>query len=132
MSDLPKPPKRPCGSCPYRKDVPSGVWDKSEYLKLLKYDGEIIDQLMNGGTGLFMCHQRDGCLCGGWVQAHGSDNLLALRMNAIDPSTFGYQSDVPTFSSGAEACAHGMRDVATPSSEAQKLIGKISRLPGVR
>lgn len=28
------PRKTPCASCPYRKDVPSGVWEASEYEKL--------------------------------------------------------------------------------------------------
>ena len=40
MTNLPapQPAKNPCGSCPYRKDVPSGVWAVSEYLKLVEYD----------------------------------------------------------------------------------------------
>ena len=32
------PAKSPCGSCPYRQDVPSGVWAASEYEKLPAYD----------------------------------------------------------------------------------------------
>jgi hypothetical protein len=36
---------RPCASCPYRKDVPSGIWAAHEYTKLLAYDGDILDQL---------------------------------------------------------------------------------------
>lgn len=77
-TDLPKPPKVPCGTCPYRRDVPSGVWAAEEYDKLPGYDGDVPDQLRAGAMGLFMCHQRDGCLCGGWLMAHGPDNLLAL------------------------------------------------------
>jgi hypothetical protein len=57
--------KAPCKSCPYRRDVPSGIWHSSEYDKLPQYDGEIVDQLMKGGQALFDCHQRDGNLCAG-------------------------------------------------------------------
>jgi hypothetical protein len=37
MSINPPAPK-PCESCPYRKDVPSGVWSEGEYRKLPQYD----------------------------------------------------------------------------------------------
>lgn len=129
-SSLPKPPRRPCGSCPYRKDVPSGIWAAEEYAKLTAYDGETGEQLQKGALGLFMCHQRDGCLCGGWLQTHDTDHLLALRINRVDPSAFGYQSDVETFASGAEAAAHGMRDIEDPSPEAQRLMEKLGPLVG--
>lgn len=132
MTDLPKPPKRPCGSCPYRKDVPSGVWAGEEYAKLRKFDGEPVEQFMNGGTALFMCHQRDGCLCGGWLQAHGTDNLMALRMHPVDESAWGYTSDVECFSSGAEAAAHGMRDIEHVGEAARALQSKIVKLPGIK
>jgi len=116
---------RPCASCPYRKDVPSGIWDQHEYAKLPAFDGEMGEQAMKGGFGLFMCHQRDGNLCAGWIATHGPDNLLALRLNAVDPSTFDYTTDVPVFSSGAEAHAHGMRDIAKPGVKAQRLMAKL-------
>lgn len=124
MTDLPKPPKRPCGSCPYRRDVPSGIWSAYEYRKLPAYDNETMGQPF----GLFMCHQRDGCLCGGWLQTHDTDHLLALRFRQVDPSAFTYQSDIPTFASGAEAAAHGMRDIDNPSPEARRLIEKLHPL----
>lgn len=121
---LPKPPKRPCGSCPYRKDVPSGVWHPDEYQKLSQYDGQTWEQLPN----LFMCHQRDGCLCGGWLQTHGTDDLLALRLHEVDESAYGYQSDVPTFASGNEAALHGMKEIRNPGPEALAMQGKLLRL----
>jgi len=121
MTDLPKPPKRPCGSCPYRRDVPSGIWDASEYEKLPQYDGEIIAQFMKGGTALFMCHQQDGCLCGGWLQTHGADDLAALRLCAVDEAAYGYTSDVEVFATGAEAAAHGMAEIDAPGLEADKM-----------
>lgn len=116
-------PKCPCGSCPYRTDVASGVWAQDEYEKLPKYDGEIIDQLQSGSTGVFLCHQKDGRLCAGWLACHGTDNLLALRLHRdLDPAVFDYATDVPVFSSGAEAAAHGMRDIEKPGEKASRTI----------
>ncbi len=123
----PRPSAAPCGTCPYRRDVPSGVWDESEYAKLPLYDGETFEQIMKGGTGLFFCHQNDGHLCAGWVGCHDTSQLLALRFNPVDPSTFDYQSPVPLFASGAEAAAHGLADVASPSPAARVAIGKLAR-----
>lgn len=128
MNALPKPPKRPCGSCPYRQDVPSGVWEAHEYLKLPDYDGDVPDQLRSGAWGVFMCHQRDGCLCAGWLACHGSDNLLALRLQPVDPSAYGYTTDVPVWSSGREACLHGIKEIANPGPDAQRLIDKVGSL----
>jgi hypothetical protein len=130
--ELPKPPKRPCGSCPYRKDVPSGVWAAEEYAKLPQYDGDTGEQFMKGAVALFMCHQRDGCLCGGWLQTHGADHLAALRVRAVDPSAYGYQSDVETFARGEEAMLHGLADIDSPSDKALKISSKIAPLVGRR
>jgi len=120
---------RPCASCPYRKDAPSGLWVEAEYDKLPAYDGEIVEQLMQGAIGVFLCHQRDGHLCAGWVAAHGPHDLLALRLAAgkqeVDPSVFDYETDVPVFSSGAEARAYGIADIEAPGLKARRLIGKL-------
>lgn len=125
MTDLPKPSAAPCGTCPYRRDVPAGIWDASEYDKLPRYDGGTIDQLMAGGVGLFFCHQNDGHLCAGWAGCHDTDELLALRMHPVDPSTFGYVSPVPLFDSGAEAAAHGLSGVDAPDDSARRAIAKL-------
>lgn len=119
------PPKRPCGSCPYRRDVPAGVWAAEEYAKLPQYDRETWAQ----PHGLFMCHQRDGCLCGGWLAAHDRDHLLALRLAApdLDPSVWSYDPGVPVFGSGAEAAAHGAAGIDNPSPEARKVIAGLIR-----
>jgi hypothetical protein len=130
-ADLPRPAKAPCKSCPYRKDVPSGVWHAEEYAKLSAYDGEIIEQVMKGGTGLFMCHQRDGCLCAGWVGAHGTDNLLALRLHAVHPSTWDYSSPIPLFASGEEAAEHGMRDIEQPGQKAVRIMDRLAHKHGL-
>lgn len=56
----------PCTTCPYRRDVPSGIWAPEEYQKLLAYDRPTMQQ----PAALFMCHQGAGGLCTGWVQCH--------------------------------------------------------------
>jgi hypothetical protein len=118
---------RPCASCPYRQDAPSGLWERHEYEKLLAYDGEIIDQLLNGASATFGCHQRDGNLCAGWVAAHGAPDLLALRLNGdrVPAETWEYTTDVPVFASGKEAHDHGVRDMANPGPEACRLMTKL-------
>lgn len=124
MTQLPAPPKTPCGSCPYRRDVPSGIWDRSEYEKLPGYDGETWEQ----SFGLFMCHQKDGCLCGGWLLTHDRNHLMALRLNPVDPSVWDYASEVEVFNSGQEAHDHGVRDLDRPGPDAQRKIAGLQRL----
>lgn len=126
MSIAPKP--YPCASCPYRKDCPSGVWMRDEYIKLPPYDErEVISQPM----ALFYCHQSDGTLCSGWVGCHDMDHSLAVRLAARNVSNsdldaiFDYVSPVPLFASGAEAAEHGMRDVEDPGPEAERVMAKL-------
>lgn len=123
----------PCKSCPYRRDVPSGVWHESEYDKLPTYDGDVPDQLVKGGLARFDCHQKDGCLCAGWVGTHGAHNLLALRLIAdkVDPAVWTYESPVPLFASGQEATDHGKRDLKMPGSKALQVIDRLQRQHGL-
>lgn len=130
MTDLPRPSKAPCGTCPYRRDVPAGVWSAEEYAKLPRYDGETGDQIMQGGTGLFYCHQNDGRLCAGWVGCHDTRHLAALRFSPVDPSTFDYESPVPLFESGREAALHGLSGVKNPGPAAKAAIAKLLRRLG--
>lgn len=123
MRELPCPARTPCASCPYRRDVPSGIWVAEEYRKLPAYDGETWEQPI----GLFMCHQRDGNLCAGWLACHDNGHLLALRINPIDPSAYNYESPVPIFASGKEAMEHGLADIKAPGARAVHLIGKIQK-----
>lgn len=134
MSDILKPAARPCGSCPYLKSTPSGLWAAEEYEKLPRYDGPTHEQ----PTGVFMCHQRDGCLCGGWLLTHDRNNLLALRFAAvfrsqIDDSVWTYNPEgVEVFASGQEACDHGLRDIDEPGPEAQRIMRGLTKLPNIK
>lgn len=116
---------QPCSSCPYRRDVPSGVWATSEYEKLRPYDNETGDQPF----GFFACHATPEHLCHGWVAVHmnrGHEHeLLALRLR-------GYMGDVPEasdalFDSGNEAADHGQADIEEPSDEALAAVDKLLR-----
>lgn len=129
-----KTAKAPCKSCPYRRDVPSGVWHASEYGKLPNYDGEMHEQALKGAIGRFDCHQRDGCLCAGWVGTHGAGNLLALRLQAdkVDPAVWDYESPVPLFASGQEACDHGKREIKRPSVKASRVINRLVKKHGLK
>jgi hypothetical protein len=129
MSDPLMVAKAPCKSCPYRQDVPSGLWHEHEYDKLPAYDGDIPEQLAKGAWGMFDCHQRDGHLCAGWIATHGAGNLLAMRLGTwpVAPEVWAYQSPVPVFTSGQEACAHGKRDIERPKARALAMIGRLMR-----
>lgn len=130
------PDKKPCGACPYRRDVPSGIWTAEEYAKLPRYDADTPFQ----PTKVFLCHLIEpddprSRMCAGWVGCHDADNLLALRMAHLDgllsPDTvqraIDYESPLPLFASGAEAAAHGCNDIAHPSQAARRAIDKIGR-----
>lgn len=129
----------PCASCPYRRDVPPGVWAPEEYEKLRTFDPpatapdgrpwrEGYEPTMNDNPAIFLCHQQDGHLCAGWVACHGSDNLMGVLIGVIegriDPAIYDYETDVPLHESGHEAARHGIANV---NPEAQKVINKINR-----
>ncbi|MET9111264.1 DUF6283 family protein [Streptomyces zhihengii] len=136
VTTLPPAP-RPCVSCPYRTDVPSGVWSVQDYANLPLFDGPTGAQ----PPRLFLCHQHSNDddrarVCGGWAGCHDGDELLALRLavarGEITVETAeairGYDSPVPLFASGAEAAAHGVRDLLHPSREACRVMDKIVRV----
>lgn len=125
------PAPRPCESCPYRRDVPSGVWVAEEYAKLPAYDQPTYAQ----PAGLFLCHQQDGRVCAGWVGCHDMENTIALRFAALTGQVtqevvdeiLDYVSPVPLWPSGAAAAAHGMARVDGPGGDAERLIDKLRR-----
>jgi hypothetical protein len=123
------PAPAPCGSCPYRRDVPSGLWEASEYERLPAYDAETWAQ----PHGVFCCHRQDGRLCAGWVAVHPMEHSFALRLAALQgwfsedelDAILDYRTEVPLFASGAEACAHGLAEVEAPDVQARRLAGKL-------
>ncbi|MGW5160473.1 DUF6283 family protein [Nonomuraea wenchangensis] len=75
------PAERPCGTCPYRKDVLSGSWAREEYDKLRGYDRPTFAQPVT----LWLCHQHDRDsprrrVCAGWAGCHDGTTLLAVRV----------------------------------------------------
>jgi Family of unknown function (DUF6283) len=128
----------PCSACPYRRDVPSGVWAHHEYEKLRDYDLPTGDQPFS----TFMCHVTPDAMCGGWVRVHmnrGSEyELLALRLVGVPEEGIDYiRRDLPPFrvalfDSGNDAADHGQRDIEHPTPEstatAQRLMRKYPRL----
>lgn len=123
------PAKSPCGSCPYRRDVPSGVWVREEYEKLPQYDGETGTQPF----AAFLCHQQDGRLCAGWVGCHDMTQSMGLRMSVHTGSisldtfdeTLDYVSPVPLWPSGQAAHDHGVADLDNPSDRAVRIIDRV-------
>jgi hypothetical protein len=109
--------------------VPSGIWTRREYDKLPDYDGPTWEQ----PTALFMCHQRDGNLCAGWLACHNPQELLALRLPRdieIDPAVYSYTTEVPIFASGAAARDHGIREIKQPGKNANTMIAGLVRKRG--
>lgn len=119
--------RNPCDTCPYRRDVPSGIWDASEYAKLPGYDGETWAQTQRP----FHCHTDQPQICAGWAGHRNPADMLAVRLGVahggIDPSIYDYSTRVPLFASGAEAAEHGMRDLPDPSERARNAVRRIVR-----
>lgn len=113
----------PCGSCPYRRDVPSGIWHEDEYLKLPGFDLETAFQ----PPYVFLCHQKTGSLCAGWCGTHDMVENLGLRIAVsmelmtmeVMNAAMDYVTDAPLFSSGREACDHGLRDIEAMTAKAR-------------
>lgn len=131
-------PKGPCAFCPYRQDVPSGIWAESEYDKLPGYDGETWAQAEAGAAGVFQCHNEPGrTICAGWAHLANIDTLALRLAFRVDPevdvqAVLDYTTDVPLFGSGAEAAEHGKRDLLHPSAAAMRAADKISDVRAMR
>lgn len=131
------PAPRPCESCPYRRDVPAGLWSAHEYEKLPDYDNPTAEQPL----AAFYCHQQNGRLCAGWLACHGLSGpyaLLSLRLALHSYSVedreliYEYATDVPVFETGTEAAVHGLSGIEVPDEAARQMIDKILRLQGKR
>lgn len=123
--------KRPCGSCPYRLDCPSGLWAEAEYDKLPPYDLPTAQQ----PYAAFFCHQQDDTLCSGWVGCHDMENNIGLRLamagETISMETYlealHYECPVPLFESGQAAHDHGVVEIDQPSDKTVKIAQKLTR-----
>jgi hypothetical protein len=119
-----------CTACPYRRDVPSGVWSAVEYDKLADYDKPTAEQPMQ----YFGCHATPEFICHGWAVVHGRQDheheLVSLRLAAslgvYDMDTEIPAEGVPLFSSGTEAAEHGKRDILNPSPEAKEVSARLA------
>ena len=116
---------QPCSSCPYRRDVPSGVWATHEYEKLRAYD----EPTYNQPAASFACHATPEHYCHGWAVVHenrGREHaLLALRI--WPPVAEIPEPAVPLFASGNEAADHGQADIEEPSEEADETVERLLR-----
>lgn len=115
--------RAPCDSCPYRRDVPSGVWASEEYEKLRLYDADTAYQ----PTAAFHCHTTAAEYCHGWALVHGPYDLLALRVAGCRGQWDCKvpENVTPLFTSGAEAAEHGQREIRRPKDRARRTARKI-------
>lgn len=133
MAEQACPRKTPCASCPFRRSVASGVWSAEEYAKLPTYDGETFEQ----NEKIFFCHQDEADeVCSGWLGHADPTELLAVRIGLmvgrLDQSCAEYSTTVELFASGAEAAAHGVKDITDPDQRARDAIERITKKRGLR
>lgn len=132
-----RPRPSPCASCPFRCDVPSGVWSAQEYEALRDYDGGADEQASSRhGLFVFMCHQGDDHLCSGWVGHRDPHELIALRigvaMGRVVRDVFSYSTSVRLFATGAAACKHGKIRITRPGAKAREMVEKIMKVRAAR
>jgi hypothetical protein len=123
----------PCGSCPYRRDTPPGVWDASEYEKLREYaEGrDYPDGVPH--LGIFLCHQTNALghetVCRGWLTVE-QDSLavrLALCRGEVTPEQVYADPLVPLYATGEEAAIAGLAGVPAPSVKAERVMRQLRR-----
>jgi len=118
----------PCEFCPYRRDVPSGVWSAEGYHKLERYDAETWAQPIEW----FGCHAHPNWACHGWAIVHsrqqGSYELLARRMTPFKL----VMPLVPLFDSGTQAAHHGLARIKNPGKAARDAVARLMRYRCIR
>jgi hypothetical protein len=118
----------PCEFCPYRRDVPSGVWSKEEYDKLEQYDRPTPEQPFSW----FGCHAQPSFACHGWAVVHGKQQgpyaLLARRMFPFDIP----EPVVALFASGHQAAKHGRHRMANPGRAARAAVARLMQYRRIR
>jgi uncharacterized protein DUF6283 len=126
--------KQACAACPYRRDVPSGVWAADEYDKLIAYDEPTFGQ----PVAVFKCHATPEFYCHGWAVVHSNRgsayDLLALRLASLRDGYVDIPSEsTPLFASGTEAAEHGKRDIDNMSDAAIETAERLKeRYPRLR
>lgn len=114
-----------CGTCPYRRSTPLGVWDRAEYDNLCEQDRREF------GGSVFGCHLKDGTDCRGWLadqKRRGSPSIslriqLMTNHNGIGDLVRDLDDNDPDFyDSLAEMCqANEGRAFPIRSKKARKL-----------
>ena len=119
--------KEPCLTCPYRLDVPSGVWSFEEYEKLRLFDeGSEMPCLST-----FLCHQStvagQQIACKGWLMVHRDSVAvcLACLTGQVDAETCFEEPEAELHESGNAAADFGQRDLKRPKKKALKVIDKL-------
>ena len=122
MSNLPAPlpAGNPCGSCPYRRDAPVGLWHREEYAILTHYDAETWKQ----PSKLFLCHQENDRICSGWAGCLPMEHNLGARAALMTGHLTGeqyeellsYSTGVDLFDSGRQAVEHGLGGDPSPET----------------
>lgn len=124
----------PCRTCPYRRDVPAGLWDPVEYHKLIAYDVDTSSQPI----GVFLCHYTNSdnpTLCRGWLAVGGWELLgvrLAVTTGHLDPAEVDRPIATDVFDTGTDAAMWGLSGVADPGPDAQAAIARLGHRRGNR
>lgn len=119
--------ENPCESCPYRRDVPSGIWHESEYEKLRAYDSDGFDRPL----AAFLCHHspdmKQQAACRGWLTVHRETVAVRIAMmtGQVTPDEVYTEVSAPLFASGNEAADAGIKGVKRPKAKARKVIDRL-------
>jgi len=113
--------REPCPSCPYRKDVPVGTWNRTEFENLLASD----EDPMRGG--IFGCHKyrhrpkEERRPCVGWFLDQQRRGMPSIQLRlagmfggqeAIDFNNEANDGGHEIYSSIAEMCEANGADEA--------------------
>lgn len=111
MTALPRA-KRPCGECPWRRDVLPGKFPACRYDALRNTSGTPGDEA-GLHAPMFACHlSQDGRerACAGWLAVAGVEHIgvrLAVAMDRLDPAALAPGDGwPPLWDNYAEMAAH--------------------------
>ena len=89
--------KKPCRSCPYRKDAPAGTWNRAEFEKLLRADQDPME------GAVFGCHKdrhlesEEWHVCAGWYLDQERRGLPAIQLRISFAKAIGNGQDILKF-----------------------------------